>query len=383
MLPIALICVSAALGLYIVVGYPLLLGLIARRWPKPIFKSRQRKTVSVVIAVHDGERFIGAKLDSILALDYPRELMEILVISDGSTDRTDSIVQQFALHRVRLLRVPHGGKCAALNAGIAQARHEILLLTDMRQTVAPESLQAMMDCFADSAVGVVSGELIIREGASHAEADIGLYRRYENWIRNQLSDVDSIFGALGSFYALRRELAVPIPADQLLDDMYLPLAAFFRGYRLIVEPRALAFDYPTSRGTEFMRKARTLAGNYQILRTYPALLGPANRMWFHFASYKLGRLLLPWVLVLFFASSCFLPSPWRWFLLGAQAIFYGLAAVDPLLPPKFPMKRLSSFARTFVALMLAAAWGPSVFFVSPRSLWKQSKVAVSESEPRP
>ena len=97
-------------------------------------------------------------------------------------------------------------------------------------------------------MGAVSGELIIRKGASHDEADIGLYWRYETWIRNRLSDIDSIFGATGPFYALRRELAVPIPPDQLLDDMYLPLAAFFRGYRLIVEPRARAFDYPTSRG---------------------------------------------------------------------------------------------------------------------------------------
>jgi biofilm PGA synthesis N-glycosyltransferase PgaC len=307
--------------------------------------------------------------------DYPRELMEILMISDGSADRTDSIVQEFATQGPRLLRVARGGNCAALNAAISQARNEIPRLTDMRQTVAADSLQVTMDCFADSAVGAVGGELTIRNGASHDEGDIGLYRLYGNWIRNQLSDVDSIFGAQGSFYALRRKRAVPIPADQLLDDMYLPLAAFFRGYRLIVEPRALAFDYPTSRGTESARKARTLAGNYQILRSYPALLGSANRMWFHFASYKLGRLMLRWVLVLLFASSCFLPAPWRWLLLGGQAMFYGLAAVDPLLPARFPLKRLSSLARTFVALMLAAAWGLSVFFVPPQSLWKESKVA--------
>jgi biofilm PGA synthesis N-glycosyltransferase PgaC len=375
MLPIALFVGSAALVLYIVLGYPLLLGVMARLWPKPVLKSRQGKTVSVVIAVHNGERFIGAKLDSVLALDYPRELMEILVVSDGSADRTDAIVEEFAPQGVRLLRVPRGGKCAALNAAIAQARNEILLLTDMRQAVAPESLQALMDCFADPSVGAVSGELVIRKGESHDAADIGLYRLYENWIRNRLSEIDSIFGATGSFYALRRELAVPIPADQLLDDMYLPLAAFFRGYRLIMEPRALAYDYPTSRDTEFTRKARTLAGNYQILRSYPALLGPGNRMWFHFASYKLGRLMLPWALLVMLVSSCFLPLPWRWLLLGGQAIFYGLAAVDPWFPASVPVKRLSSFARTFVALMLAAAWGISVFFVSPRTLWKESKVA--------
>jgi biofilm PGA synthesis N-glycosyltransferase PgaC len=374
MLPIALFCGAAALGLYIVIGYPLLLGLVARLWPKPVLKSRQRKTVSVVIAAHNGERFIGAKLDSVLALDYPRELMEILVISDGSTDRTDSIVQEFAPQQVRLLRVPRGGKCAALNAAIPQARNEILLLTDIRQIVEPESLQAMMDCFADPGVGAVSGELLIRRGASHDETDTGLYWRYESWIRNRLSDVDSIFGATGPFYALRRELAVPIPPYQLLDDMYLPLAAFFRGYRLIVEPRARAFDYPTSRETEFTRKARTLAGNYQILRSYPALLGPGNRMWFHYASYKLGRLALPWVLLLLFVSSCFLPLPWRWLTLGGQAIFYGLAALDPWLPAGFPAKRLSSLARTFASLMLAAVWALKVFFVPPRSLWKESKI---------
>src|SRR5580692_2461895 len=164
MLPIALFCAAAVMGLYIVIGYPLLLGLMARLRPKPVLKSRQRKTVSVVIAAHNGERFIGAKLDSVLALDYPRELMEILVISDGSTDRTDSIVQEFAPQGVRLLRVPRGGKCAALNAAIPQARNEILLLTDIRQTLAPESLQALIDCFADPSVGAVSGELLIRKG---------------------------------------------------------------------------------------------------------------------------------------------------------------------------------------------------------------------------
>ena len=379
MLAIAVFCASAALGAYVLLGYPLLLGAMARLRPKPVAKSRQRKTVSVVIAAHNGERFLAAKLDSLLALDYPRELMEILVVSDGSTDGTDDIVRRYAAQGVRLLRVERGGKCLALNAGIAQARHEILLLTDIRQVVAPDSLQLLIDCFADPSVGGVSGELVIRKGGRHDEADVGLYWRYETWIRNRLSDIDSMFGATGPFYALRRELAAPIPPDQLLDDMYLPLAAFFRGYRLIVEPRARAFDYPTSRETEFARKKRTLAGNYQILRAYPALLGPGNRMWFHYASYKIGRLTLPWIMAALLASGCFLPAPWRWWILAAQALFYGLAAADPLLPARFPAKRIASFARTFVAMMLAAVFGLAVFFVPPRTLWKESTVAAQRS----
>ena len=110
---------------------------------------------------------------------------------------------------MRLLRVEHGGKCAALNAAIPQSKNEILLLTDVRQVVAPDSLQAMIDCFADPTVGAVSGELLIREGERHDEADTGLYWRFETWIRKKLSAIDSIFGATGPFYSLRRELAVP------------------------------------------------------------------------------------------------------------------------------------------------------------------------------
>ncbi|MGA7234943.1 MAG: glycosyltransferase family 2 protein [Bryobacteraceae bacterium] len=372
MFAIALFCAAAAVGFYISCGYPVLLGLMARVRSRPVLRRRQQKGVSVVIAAYNAAPFIGDKLDSLLALDYPRELVEILVISDGSTDRTDDIVRRYAADGVRLLRVERGGKGAALNIGIPQSKNEILLLTDVRQVVAPDSLQALIDCFADPSVGAVSGELLIRGGQRHDETDIGLYWRYETWIRNRLSAIDSIFGATGPLYALRRELAVRIPPDQLLDDVYLPLAAFFRGYRLIVEPRAHAYDYPTRRWTEFTRKRRTLAGNYQILRAYPQLLGPANRMWLHFVSYKLGRLMLPWVLTVLFASSCFLPSPWKWWMLGAQALFYGSAALDPLFPARFPLKRLSSFARTFVSLMLAAVFGLSVFFVPPRSLWPDS-----------
>jgi cellulose synthase/poly-beta-1,6-N-acetylglucosamine synthase-like glycosyltransferase len=376
MLSIEMFVAAIALAVYVVVGYPLLLGLLARLRPKPFVKSGQQRPVSILIAVHNGEQFLASKLQSVCALEYPRDLMEILVVSDGSTDQTLSIAEQFASRGVRSLQIPRSGKCAALNTGISLTTNEILLLTDVRQTLAPDSLQKLVDCFADSSVGAVSGELVIRQGANQGEASTGLYWRYESWIRQQLSCIDSIFGATGPFYAMRRELAVPIPSNILLDDMYLPLAGFFRGYRLVVEPSARAYDYPTSRETEFRRKVRTLAGNYQILRAYPALLGPQNRLWFHFVSYKLGRLILPWIFLLLFLSSWFLPVPWRWSALGAQAVFYSIAALDPLVPGNFPIKRITSVARTFVALLLAAVWGLRVLVVPPRSLWTETKIAL-------
>ncbi len=374
MFPAVVFLASAFAAIYIVVGYPLLLTVLVRLAAKPVLKLRQAKGVSLIIAVRNGEQFIADKLASVLELDYPRELMEIIVVSDGSTDRTVAIAAGFQGQGVRLLEIPASGKCAALNEGIAQAHNEILVLTDVRQTLAKNSLQSLVDCFADSAVGVVSGELKIRQGRNSAEVSTGLYWRYESWIRRQLSSLDSMFGATGPFYAMRRHLAVALPTNILLDDMYLPLAAFFRGYRLIQESEAVALDYPTSRRTEFARKVRTLAGNYQILLAYPALLGWANRMWFHFLSYKFARLMLPWIMIALFVSGCFLPYPWQWLTAGSQLALYLLGVLDPWLPEHFALKRVSSSVRTLASMLAATILGLSVFFVAPRTLWKETKI---------
>jgi cellulose synthase/poly-beta-1,6-N-acetylglucosamine synthase-like glycosyltransferase len=354
--------------------YPALLGLLSLWRARPVCSKPQRKTVSVIIPVRNGERFLAAKLRSVLNLEYPKDLLEVLVVSDGSTDATDAIAQRFSGEGVQLLRVPWGGKPAALNAAIERASGEILLLTDVRQILAGNSLQLLVDCFADPSVGVASGNVLIRKGSTLEEETVGLYWLYEEWIRERLSRIDSIFGAAGAFHALRRELAVPIPEDILLDDVYLPLAAYFAGRRLIVERRAVAWDIPAPLKTEFRRKVRTIAGNYQILAARPALLGWRNRMWFHFMSYKVARLLMPYGLLLAAGSSFFLPRPWNWLALAAQAGFYGLAAIDPLVPEKAALKRVSSLIRTFVTLLAATLCALQILFVSPRKLWKATNL---------
>src|SRR5271168_4632216 len=233
-MPIAafLFLFSAALLIYVIAGYPLLLLLFFRRAGQSIRKAYVSRSVSVLIAVYNGETFIRRKLESVLSLDYPRELMEVMVVSDGSTDSTESVVEEFAPRGVRLLRVPRGGKAAALNAAIPQLTGEILVLTDVRQPLAPDSLRHLVACFSDPTVGVVSAELQILEGERHEEADMGLYWRYDVWIRKQTSRIGSTFGANGPCYAMRRELAAPLAPDMLLDDVMLPLGAFFQGYRL-------------------------------------------------------------------------------------------------------------------------------------------------------
>jgi hypothetical protein len=182
---------------------------------------------------------------------------------------------------------------------------------------------------------------------------------------------------------MRRDLASRLPEGTLVDDMYLPLGAFFRGYRVILDDTALAFDYPTQLASEFRRKVRTLAGVYQIIGQYPALLGPRNRMWIHFFSHKLARLLMPWALIAALVASMGLPRPWNIYVLGAQAAGYGLALADTLLPDRTPPKRLTSSARTFVVLMAAALCAVSILFVPARLLWKETRVTPSAVKKQP
>ena len=359
--------------LYVLALYPVYLGWRARR-NLPIAPRPQTPSVSVILPVRNGERWLRQKLDAILSLDYPAPLLQIIVVSDGSTDASAAIAASFADRGVLFIEVPHGGKALALNAGLAVATGEILFLTDVRQPLDPVCLRRLTACFADPSVGAASGELIIRKGESQEEESVGLYWEYEKWIRRRLSRIDSVMGATGAIYAMRRELAKPLPAGILLDDVYLPMLAFFAGKRVVFEERAIAYDDPTSLDAEFRRKVRTQAGVLQILWYFPQLLGPSNRMWIHFVSHKLGRLLLPYCLILIAVGTFLLPAPWRVLASSAQALVYGLALLDPVIPDGAALKRLTSPARTFVVLMAAAFWAGSILFRSSDSFWKPAGI---------
>lgn len=367
---------GAGFAFYIVAGYPLLLAALARWRPKPVRKQFVAKNVTVLLTVYNGEKWLRAKLESILQLDYPRDRLEILVVSDGSTDQTEVIAAEFRAQGVELLRVPHGGKAAALNAGMARASGDILFFTDVRQRLEPDTLHQLVACLGDPEVGGASGHIVLETGAG-GEADVGVYWRLEKWLRDKLTAVDSLLVATGCVYALRHDLALPLPADALVDDAYLPLAAIFAGYRFVFERRAIAYDYPTHLETEFWRKVRTLAGLFQLVGSYPRLLNIFTRVGFHFFSYKLGRLLLPYALLLTAVSSFFLPHGWAVATVTAQALCYGLAAVDPWIPSGFALKRLTGLCRHFVMLVAAAFCAGSVLFVPAAWLWKETRVSAA------
>lgn len=371
----AVFLASALFLFYAALGYPLLLAVWSRWRPRGIIKRLEPRTVSILLPVRNGEAYIRRKLESLLALNYPRRLMQILVISDGSTDRTDAIVEEFADQGVELLRIPHGGKAVALNRGLERAQGEILFFTDVRQPLDPDCLSHLVSCFADPTVGVVTGELIIREGEGQEEAGIGAYWKYEKWIRRQLNRLGSLVVVTGCVYAMRRSLAKPLPPGTLVDDAVLPAGALLEGYRIVFEERALAYDFPTRLGNEFHRKRRTLAGLFQLVRFYPILLAPVYRMWFHFCSYKLSRLLMPYAWLAALVSSFGLPGPWRSWILGGQALFYLLALADPVIPEPWLCKRISSPCRVVIAFLLAALSAGAVLFIPPEKLWKPTRAA--------
>jgi len=376
-----LLAIGTAVALYIMVVYPLLLAFRPGKPAPDVARDPQfRTTVSVLLAVHDGAAFVRQKLECLLALDYPRELLEVLVVSDGSADGTDEIVETFADRGVRLIRVPRGGKAAALNAGLRQATGEILFFTDVRQALAPDALSRLVANFADPTIGAVTGELRILD-PDHAgeQADMELYWRYELWARRQHSRIDSIYSVTGCIYAMRRRLAQPLRPDTLTDDAVFSLQAFFSGYRVVFDPTAIATDFPTAPGGEFRRRLRTLAGLWQLHVRQPRLFSSRNRMRFHFLSYKFARLVLPWAILLIWGATFALPdSGPRTFLLVDELVLLILALLDPIVPRRFPLKRISSPARTFLAMNAAALIAPALLWASPQSIWKPTRVRVRQ-----
>jgi poly-beta-1,6-N-acetyl-D-glucosamine synthase len=351
---------------YVYAGYPVLLAIWARVAPKTVRAAAATPAVSIVVAARNEAALLEARLENLLTLDYPSERVQIIVVSDGSTDRTPEILRAHA-DRVDAVFAPPGGKALALNAGVRAAKHGIIVFTDARQAFAADALRALVAPFADPDVGGVTGELLLDcepragtpqdsppAGKSIGEG-VGVYWRYEKWLRNNESLVGSTVGATGAIYALRREHWRPLPAETILDDVLAPMRAVLGGSRVVFQRTARAYDRAASADVEFRRKTRTLAGNYQMLRLEPRLLLPfVNPLWWQFMSHKVGRLFVPWALAVMFVSSAVLaPASALYALVFAgQLAFYALALYGAVLD-----QRLARLSYTFVMMNLAAVTG--------------------------
>ena len=331
---------SLGIVLYVYAGYPAVLAVWSRLARRARVSERDATpAVSVVIAARNEAERLPGRLENLFGLDYPMSRLEIIVVSDGSTDATLEAMAPWTEPRrkrqphVRLIALGTVGKAAALNAGVAAATHDIIVFADARQRFAPDALGRLVARFADPTVGAVSGQLVLdcEDGSSPSTIGdgVGAYWRYEKWLRARESDIDSMLGATGAIYAMRRACWTPLPPGTILDDVLAPMRTVLAGWRVVFEDGAHAFDVTAADASvESRRKTRTLAGNYQLLVLEPRLLVPGvNRVWLQYVSHKLGRLVVPWALVALFGASLALAasSVFYFAAAAAQGIFYVLA----------------------------------------------------------
>lgn len=365
---------AAGLIAYTYLGYACWLRVRLLWRSRPVQRGSSTPFVSVVMVVRNEQQTLETKLKNLMELDYPVDRCQIIVVSDGSTDQTESILRAHGndprIHVV--LNQLAQGKASGLNDAIDQVQGEIVVFTDARQTIEAGAVRLLTENFADPDVGCASGALMLGD-ASRGESSQGLslYWRMEKQVRKLESASGSVVGATGALYAVRRELLTRVPPGTILDDVYLPMQVVRQGKRVILDERARAWDDPNL-GTdrEFSRKVRTLGGNYQLLQLAPWLLSGKNPIRFEFVSHKLLRLVVPFALAVLLAASFGLSSPFYRVILILQLVFYALSVLAlTRLVRGGVVARFADAAGTFVLLNGAAVVALANFVVGRRAAW--------------
>jgi cellulose synthase/poly-beta-1,6-N-acetylglucosamine synthase-like glycosyltransferase len=349
----------AAILFYVYVGYPLLLALIGAFVHREKPELGYEPTLSVLIAAYNEEANIGRKIEQTLALEYPAGKIEILVLSDGSSDRTDEIVRNYPDPRVRLVRIPERhGKTHAQNEGVRAAEGEVLIFSDATTVYHPKALLYLASNYQDPKVGAASGryQYFDAEGKSPTGLGTVAFWNYENLIKMMQSRIKTISGCCGCIYSVRRKAYTDLP-DDIISDLVQPLWVIQKGYRVAFEDRALAYE-ETTKGTkeEFRMRVRVVTRGMNGILSVSDLLLPWKYGWvsIQLLSHKVLRWLVSVFLILLFLSSALLyQHPLFRALLLLQAVFY-LAAMLSLVFPLHQRWKLLGIPLYFCTLNAAA-----------------------------
>ena len=337
---------SIAFLFYAYGGFALLVGLVGLVQRRGVRKLPITPSVSLIIAAYNEEKVIAERLENALAMDYPRDRLQILVASDGSTDGTDDIVASYASRGVLLLSLPRRGKIRTLNAAVARATGKILVFTDANIMCRADTLRALVANFADASVGGVAGHTTYTLDPASESSSYGerLYWRYDTWLKTLESQTGSIVSAHGGLYAIRRVLFRPIPDGAVTDDFAISTLVVAQGYRLVFEPEALATEVAVPEAQrEFRRRVRLMTRGLRGVFLRRRLLNPRKYGFYSIvlASHKLARRLVPVSLAILGVASlaAWSHGPLYQAAVLAQAFFYGMASVGYLLR-RSPMGRL-------------------------------------------
>jgi cellulose synthase/poly-beta-1,6-N-acetylglucosamine synthase-like glycosyltransferase len=329
---------AASLIVYAYIGYPVLLAIVGAFRKRQAVEPGYYPTLTVLIAAYNESANIVRKLHETLALQYPPELLEILVVSDGSTDGTDELVKSLPDPRIRLLRVEgRKGKTHAQNEGVRQSHGEIIVFSDATATYHPKALLYIAANYRDPNVGAVSGkyQYFDRDGNSPTGVGSIAFWGYENIIKFLQSRISTLTGCSGCIYSVRKRVYTPLP-QSACSDLVEPLCVVRSGYRVAFESRALAYEETTrSSQEEFGMRVRVATRGMRGVLSVHQLLNPFRHPWiaFQLFSHKLLRWVVPvWLLLIFCASLALSVLPTYRYLLLLQAAFYGFALFSLLVP---------------------------------------------------
>lgn len=352
-----------ALVVYVYVGYPLLLALLRTlAGPRAVQTGSGEPPVTLIISAFNEAAVIAEKVENCLKLDYPRELLQLIVVSDASDDGTDDIVTGYSSRGVELLRIANrGGKTLGLNAALRRARGEIVVFSDANAMYDRDVIRQLVRNFADPSVGAVIGESVYVTPQAESERSESLYWRYETAIKRLESSLGSVVGGDGAIYAIRRELYVPMQPDAL-SDFVNPLQIVQADYRCVYEPAARSRERAADNfAKEFRRKVRIVNRAWRALLRHKALLNPLRFGFFslQLVSHKLLRWLVPAFLAALLSANVVIVgehSIYRLALAG-QGAFYLLAIAGHFIRNRPSMPALLSIPYYFCLVNVASAIG--------------------------
>jgi glycosyltransferase involved in cell wall biosynthesis len=330
--------IAFAALIYVYAGYPFALTVVSLLFRRRRPESGHTPSISMLIAAYNEEAGILKKLEQTVALDYPADKLEIMVLSDGSTDQTDAMVESFRDSRVCLLRVKdRKGKTNAQNEGVKSANGEILVFSDATTVYHPRALQYLACNYADPKVGAVSGRYQYFDPLGNSPTGMGTmaFWNYENLIKMAQSRIRTISGCCGCIYSVRRDLYTALSPD-VISDLVQPLHVIRQDHVVVFEDRALAYEETTkSSSDEFSMRVRVVTRGIHGLLSVPKLLQPWRYPWvaFQLWSHKILRWLVPFFLVMLLGANVFLwESPAYRYFLFAQAGFYLMALLSLVIP---------------------------------------------------
>jgi len=364
---------------YTYFGYPIILWVSSKLLSSPVNKKEMLPNVSFVVVVHNEEEYIEEKIQNILSCDYPKEKLEVIIGSDGSTDDTNKIIER---HRDKGIKVyifsKHVGKVNILNEITPKVSGEIIVFSDARQILKKNAIKELVNNFSDDQVGCVSGELILKNESSLISEGVGFYWDYEKFIRKKESDIGSMVGATGAIYAIRKGLYISPAEDTVLDDVFIPLKIIEQGFRVIFDTEAIAYDKMVfSSKEEYVRKVRTLAGNFQIFSRCKSLFDPfKSKIAWQLFSHKFLRAFMFFFLITLFVTNTVLIGSYPYNLIFfLQIIFYLLAFMGWGVEKLGRKGGLLSFPYIFCILNLAALKGFLKFvFGKQKVTWKEDMI---------